>query len=151
MWYSPENGIQVYATFKTHFSCPPDRSLRPPFQNFSVPQNPTFAWNHKFLEKKIASQSLKIRGKVQFKSLKFGQTSVPGASGWTKINSSRSQRPGCGIICWPHLAPTSPAGVKDRKQKWHKWHYKKMVREPNVSPHKQIIKDDNVKECISIE
>ena len=27
----------------------------------------------------------------------------------------------------------------------------KMVREPNVSPHKQIIKDDNVKECISIE
>ena len=27
----------------------------------------------------------------------------------------------------------------------------KMVREPNVSPHKQIIKDDDVKECISIE
>ena len=26
-----------------------------------------------------------------------------------------------------------------------------MVREPNVSPHKQIIKDDNVKECISTE
>ena len=26
-----------------------------------------------------------------------------------------------------------------------------MVREPNVSPHKQIIKDDDVKECISIE
>ena len=23
--------------------------------------------------------------------------------------------------------------------------------EPNVSPHKQIIKDDDVKECISIE
>ena len=27
----------------------------------------------------------------------------------------------------------------------------KMVLEPNVSPHKQIIKDDDVKECISIE
>ena len=27
----------------------------------------------------------------------------------------------------------------------------KMVREPNVSPHKQIIKDDDVKECISNE
>ena len=27
----------------------------------------------------------------------------------------------------------------------------KMVREPNVSPHKQNIKDDDVKECISIE
>ena len=27
----------------------------------------------------------------------------------------------------------------------------KMVREPNVLPHKQIIKDDDVKECISIE
>ena len=27
----------------------------------------------------------------------------------------------------------------------------KMVREPNVSPHKQIIKDNEVKQCISIE
>ena len=27
----------------------------------------------------------------------------------------------------------------------------KMVRKPNVSPHKQIIKDDDVKECISTE
>ena len=27
----------------------------------------------------------------------------------------------------------------------------KMVLEPNVSPHEQIIKDDDVKECISIE
>ena len=27
----------------------------------------------------------------------------------------------------------------------------KMVREPNLSPHKQIIKDNNVKECISTE
>ena len=26
-----------------------------------------------------------------------------------------------------------------------------MVLEPNVSPHKQIIKDDDAKECISIE
>ena len=26
----------------------------------------------------------------------------------------------------------------------------KMVREPNVSPHKQIIKDDDVKECIPL-
>ena len=25
----------------------------------------------------------------------------------------------------------------------------KMVLEPNVSPHKQIIKDDDVKECIT--
>ena len=29
--------------------------------------------------------------------------------------------------------------------------FNKMVREPNVSPHKQIVKDDDVKECISIE
>ena len=29
--------------------------------------------------------------------------------------------------------------------------HNKMVLEPNVSPHKQIIKDDDVKECISIE
>ena len=27
----------------------------------------------------------------------------------------------------------------------------KMVREPNVSPHKQIINDDDIKECISTE
>ena len=27
----------------------------------------------------------------------------------------------------------------------------KIVHEPNVSPHKQIIKDDDVKECISTE
>ena len=27
----------------------------------------------------------------------------------------------------------------------------KMVLEPNVSPHKQIIKDEDVKECISTE
>ena len=27
----------------------------------------------------------------------------------------------------------------------------KMVLEPNVSPHKQITKDDDVKECISIK
>ena len=27
----------------------------------------------------------------------------------------------------------------------------KMVLEPNVSPRKQIIKDDDVKECISIK
>ena len=26
-----------------------------------------------------------------------------------------------------------------------------MVLKPNVSPHKQIIKDDDVKKCISIE
>ena len=26
-----------------------------------------------------------------------------------------------------------------------------MVLEPNVSPHNKILKDDNVKECISIE
>ena len=29
--------------------------------------------------------------------------------------------------------------------------FNKMVLEPNVSPHKQIVKDDDVKECISIE
>ena len=31
--YSPENGIQICATLKTTFSCPPDPSLRPPLQN----------------------------------------------------------------------------------------------------------------------
>ena len=38
------------ASLKIHFSHPPDCSLRLPFRNFSVPQDPTFAWNHKFLE-----------------------------------------------------------------------------------------------------
>ena len=33
----------------------------------------------------------------------------------------------------------------------HYLYFNKMVREPNVSPHKQIIKDDDVKECISTE
>ena len=38
------------AALKTLLSRPPDPSLTPPFQNFLVPQDPTFAWNHKFLE-----------------------------------------------------------------------------------------------------
>ena len=48
--YSPENGLRVRAALKTPFSRPPDRSLRPPFQNFPVPQDPIFSWNHKFSE-----------------------------------------------------------------------------------------------------
>ena len=48
--YSAENGIQLCAALKTLLSRPPDPSLKPPFQNFLVPQDPTFAWNHKFLE-----------------------------------------------------------------------------------------------------
>ena len=37
------------------------------------------------------------------------------------------------------------------KELTNKLYINKMVLEPNVSPHKQIIKDDDVKECISIE
>ena len=48
--YSAENGVQLCATLKTPLSHPPDPSLKPPFQNFLVPQDPTFALNHKFPE-----------------------------------------------------------------------------------------------------
>ena len=48
--YSAENGVQLRAALKTLLSRPPDPSLKRPFQNFLVPQDPTFAWNHKFLE-----------------------------------------------------------------------------------------------------
>ena len=47
--------------------------------------------------------------------------------------------------------PKKSAGIRgDQKCLWIFLTYK-MVRKPNVSPIKQIIKDDNVKECISIE
>ena len=36
-------------------------------------------------------------------------------------------------------------------EKWFQLKKNKMVREANISPHKQIIKDDDVKECISTE
>ena len=72
--YSPENVIWVHAALKTPFLCPPGCSLRPPCHNFSVPQGPTFAWNHKFL--KICASKPQNRGKVQFLSLKFYQISV---------------------------------------------------------------------------
>ena len=48
--YSAENWVQLCAALKTLLSRPPDPSLKPPFQNFLDPQDPTFAWNHKFLE-----------------------------------------------------------------------------------------------------
>ena len=57
--YSAENGVQLCAALKTPLWRPPDPSLKPPFQNFLVPQDPTFAWNHKFLE------NLHFKGRVQ--------------------------------------------------------------------------------------
>ena len=41
--YSAENGVQLCAALKTPLSRPPDPSLKLPFQNFLVPQDPTFA------------------------------------------------------------------------------------------------------------
>ena len=73
--YSAENGVQL---------CP-DPSLKPPFQNFLVPQDPTLAWNHKFLENlhfkgsKLRKSSVlmpNIRSTFSFKSLKLDKKSV---------------------------------------------------------------------------
>ena len=80
--YSPENGKWVCAALKTPFSRPPGCSLRPLFHNFSVPQGPIFAWNHKFFEN-LHFKASKL-GKFQFLSIKFDQISVPRASNLTK-------------------------------------------------------------------
>ena len=83
--YSAENGVQLCAALKTPLSRPPDPSLKPPFQNFLVPQDPTFAWNHKFLEnlhfkgpklKKSSVLMPNIRSSFSFKSLKLDKKSV---------------------------------------------------------------------------
>ena len=83
--YSAENGVQLCAALKTPLSRPPDPSLKPPFQNFLVPQDPTFAWNHKFLEnlhfkgsklKKSSVLMSNIRSSFSFKSLKLDKKSV---------------------------------------------------------------------------
>ena len=49
--------------------------------------------------------------------------------------------------------PRDEFGFLDWNIYFHKGcnYLNKMVREPNISPQKQIIKDDDVKECISIE
>ena len=78
--YSAENGVQLCVTLKTPLSRPPDPSLKPPFQNFLVPQDPTFALNHKFPEnlhfkgsklKKSSVLMPNIRSSFSFKSLKL--------------------------------------------------------------------------------
>ena len=83
--YSAENGVQLCAPLKTPLSRPPDPSLKPPFQNFLVSQDPTFAWNHKFLEnlhfkgsklKKSSVLMPNIRSSFSFKSLKLDKKSV---------------------------------------------------------------------------
>ena len=79
---SPKNGIRVRAALTTPFSRPPGHSLRPPFHNYSVPQGPTFAWNHKILAN-LHFRALKS-GKSSVLSLKFDQLSVPRASNWTE-------------------------------------------------------------------
>ena len=82
--YSAENGVQLCAALKTLLSRPPDPSLKPPFQNFLVPQDPTFAWNHKFLEnlhfkgsklKKSSVLMPNIGSSCSFKSLKLDKKS----------------------------------------------------------------------------
>ena len=47
---------------KTLFSRPPDHFIRPPFQNFSVPQDPIFASNYEFLRNLQVQKGLKIFG-----------------------------------------------------------------------------------------
>ena len=51
-------------------------------------------------------------------------------------------------VLWSISKLSTPFWEKNKKKNKKQ---NKMVREPNVSPHKQIIKDDDVKECISIE
>ena len=83
--YSAENGVQLCAALKTPLSCPPEPSLKLPIQNFLVPQDPTFAWKHKFLEnlhfkgsklKKSSVLMPNIRSSFTFKSLKLDKKSV---------------------------------------------------------------------------
>ena len=77
--------VQLCAALKTPLSRPPDPSLKPPFQNVLVPQDPTFAWNHKFLEnlhfkgsklKKSSVLMPNIRSSFSLKSLKLDKKSV---------------------------------------------------------------------------
>ena len=82
--YSPENGIRVCAALKTPFSCPPDHSLRSPFQRFSILKTLKSQIYGKF-----AFQSLKL-GKFQL-SLKFGHLSVVEPHIGQKISSLRPQ------------------------------------------------------------
>ena len=83
--YSAENGVQLCATLKIPLSRPPDPSLKPPFQNFLVPEDPTFALNHKFLEnlhfkgwklKKSSVLMPNTRSSFSFKSLKLDKKLV---------------------------------------------------------------------------
>ena len=50
-----------------------------------------------------------------------------------------------GLVHVHHTQTQSAFALKSYEQ------HNKMVLEPNVSPHKQRIKDDDVKECISVE
>ena len=63
------------AALKTPFPRPPGHSLRPPFHNFSVPQGPTFAWNHIFLEI------------LYFKASKWGKSSGFKPKIWSNFSS----------------------------------------------------------------
>ena len=89
--YSAENGVQLCAALKTLLSRPPDPSLKLPFQNFLVPQDPTFTWNHKFLEN-FAFQRLKIT--EQTFTLSFTDCILPcwtpGARGGTQLKMGYS-------------------------------------------------------------
>ena len=71
---SPENGIRVHAALRPPFSCPPGHSLRPHFQNFSVPHGPTFTWNQNFF------------WKFAFKASKSGKNSVLKPKIWWKFS-----------------------------------------------------------------
>ena len=106
--YSHENGIRVRVALKTPFSRPPDRSLglRPPFQKFSVSQDPKHS-PEIIIFFKICISAPQNRGKVQFLRLKFGQILVPRASNWTK-NWLRPQ------IWWQSV----PSGGGGRRL-WH--------------------------------
>ena len=58
----------------------------------------------------------------------------------------------CGLF--PDIFTNNCSDILHIRIRWTAWRLKndyKMVLEPNVSPHKQIIKNDDVKECISIK
>ena len=62
---------------ETPFLHPPDNSLRPPFQNISVPQDPSFTWNYNFV------------WKFAFHSLMIGEQFNSKASNWAKKIDSK--------------------------------------------------------------
>ena len=77
-----------------------------PFHSFSVPQDLTFTWNHKFLENLHFKASKS--GKIQFLSLKFDQISVSRASNWAKNQFLKTSNLAAVHSLSPYLRPFGP-------------------------------------------